>query len=199
MSNQLKHNWQALVIGGAAGVGKTTVARELAERCGATVLPTDAIWIALKAATDPSSYPELHRFDPPDDEWRNQRPEYWLERHIESADAISQAMDPAVEYYMWERWSVIIEGTWIAPAAAARWTRRYEGLRAVYIHEPEDLRTYLQARGISKDGRVRDHRGETFWHIGNWMREQAMAGGLPVVDVHPRETLAERVLEAASR
>ena len=186
-----ERGWTVLVIGGAAGVGKTTTARDLAARCGVSVLPTDAIWLALKAATDPTSHPELHHFDPPDAEWQGHKAEYWCERHIESAEAIGRAMDPVIEYYLLERWPVIVEGTWITPAAAARWSRQYEGLRAVFIHEPEDLRAHLLSRGA----RPR-HRGETFWLIGNWMREQAETNGLAVVNVQPRATLAERVLGA---
>ena len=176
-------------------MGKTTVARDLADRCGVSVLPIDAIWLALKAATDPASYPELHHFDPPDAEWQKHEPEYWRERHIQSAKAISQALDPVIEYYLWEGWPVVFEGTWITPTAAARWTRQHKGFRAVFIYEPEDLQTYLRSRGRE----LPDHRGETFWNIGNWMREQAMANGLDVVNVHPRDTLVERVLKAVSR
>ena len=194
LTGENRPGWKVLLLGGPAGVGKTTVARDLAARCGVSVLPSDAIWLALKAATDPASYPELHYFDPPDSEWRRFSAEYWCERHIESAKAISSAIDPVIEYYLWEGWPIIIEGTWITPAAAARWTRQYEGLRAVFIHEPEDLPAYLHSRG----NRCLDHRGETFWLFGNWVREQALANALPVVNVHPRDTLAERVLKAAS-
>ena len=185
--------WSVLLLGGAANVGKTTTARDLAARCGASVLPVDAIWYALKAATDPTSHPELHYFDPPDSEWRRFGAEYWCERHIRSAKAISLAMDPVIEYYLSERWPVIVEGAWITPADAARWSRQYEGLRAVFIHEPEDLRAYLLSRG----GQLPDHRGETFRLFGNWVREQALANGLAVVNVYPRASLAERVLAAA--
>ena len=188
-----------LAIGGAAGVGKTTTAREVAARLGVSVLPTDAIWYALKAATDSTSYPELHYFDPPDSEWREHSADYWCDRHIESAKAISSAMDPVIEYYLSERWPVIVEGAWITPMHAAHWSRQYEGVKAVFIHEPEDLPSYLLSRKITKEGQIRDHRGETFWLFGNWIREQALATGLTVVNVYPRKSLAERVLEAASR
>ena len=187
--------WKVLVIGGSANVGKTTVARDLAARYGVSVLPIDAIWYALKAATDPTSYPELHYFDPPDSEWRKFDAEYWCERHIESAKAISSAIDPVIEYYLLERWPVIVEGCWITPADAARWSSQYEGVHAVFIHEPEDLLAYLKSRG----NRCLDHRGETFWLFGKWVREQALGNTLPVVNVHPRDTLAERVLKAASK
>ena len=185
--------WSVLLLGGAANVGKSTTARDLAVRCGASVLPVDAIWYALKAATDPAVYPELHYFDPPDSEWRRFGAEYWCERHIRSAEAISLAMDPVIEYYLEERWPVIVEGAWITPADVARWSRQYEGLQAVFIHEPEDLRAYL----LSRWDQLTQHRGETFWLFGNWVREQALANGLAVVNVHPRTSLAERVLAAA--
>ena len=186
-------SWSVLLLGGAANVGKTTAARDLAERLGASVLPVDAFWYALKAATDPKFYPELHYFDPPDLEWRRLGAENWCERHIRSAEAISSAMDPVIEYYVSERWPVIVEGAWITPADAARWSRQYEVLRAVFIHEPEDLGTYLLSRGDP----LTEHRGETFWLFGNWVREQALANGLAVVNAHPQASLAERILATA--
>ncbi len=193
-SRENRPSWSVILLGGAANVGKTTTAKDLAARCGASVLPADAIWYALKAATDPTVYPELHYFDPPDSEWRRLGAEYWCERHIRSSKAVSLAMDPVIEYCVTERWPVIVEGAWITPDAAARWSSQHEGLRAVFIHEPEDLRAYLLSRGAQ----LPDHRGETFWLFGNWVREQALANGLPVVNVHPRASLAERVLAAAS-
>ena len=131
--------WSVLLLGGAANVGKTTTARDLAARCGASVLPVDAIWHALKAATDPASYPELHYFDPPDSEWRRLGAEYWCERHIRSADAISSAMDAIIEYYVSERWPAIVEGAWITPADAARWSRQYEACERCSSTSPKTL------------------------------------------------------------
>ena len=124
--------WTVLLIGGGAAVGKTTAAKAVAERCGVSVLPADAIWFALKAVTDPISHPELHYFDPTDEELALTT-QCLCERHVESAQAISKAMDPVIEYYLWERWPVIVEGAWITPLAASRWTRQNEGVRAVFI------------------------------------------------------------------
>ena len=191
-----------LVIGGSAAVGKTTAARAVAARYGVSVLPVDAIWFALKAATDPTAYPELHYFDPSDEE-RALPARRLCERHIKSAETISQTMDPVIEFYRYERWPVIVEGAWITPAAAARWSRQYEGLRAVFIHEP-DMDEVLAAMR-SRSGKLnatprKEGKGkglsEVLWLFGNWVREQALAEGLPVVDAPPRATLAERVLAA---
>ena len=91
------------VIGGSAAVGKMTVTRAVAARYCVPVLPVDAIWFALKAATDPTAYPDLHYVDPSDEECALPAGRL-CERHIKSAETISQTMDPVIEYYyLWER------------------------------------------------------------------------------------------------
>ena len=182
-------------------MGKTTAARAIAIRYGVTVLPVDVIWVALKAATDSASHPLLHYFDPSDEEMFGLTSERLCERHIKSAHAISQVVDPLIEYYLWERWPVVLEGAWITPSAAARWSREYDGVRSVFIHEP-DVDTILAAM-VSRSGRQhptpRQKVGsKVFWLFGNWVRERALADRLPIVDASPRATLAERVLAVAS-
>ncbi len=193
-----ERTWTVLVIGGGAAVGKTTVAATVASRYGATVLPVDAVWLALKAATTPDSHPELHYFDPSDKELALTA-ECLCERHRKSAEAISQALGPVIEYFLWERRPVVLEGAWITPAFAAHWTRQEEAVRAVFMHEP-DVGEVLEAMRARAGWQVSPPRqiklSEVCWLFGNWVREQALAEGLPVVDAPPRATLAERVLAA---
>ena len=191
------------MIGGSAAVGKTTAARAVAARYCVSVLPVDAFWLALKAATNSGSHPELHYFDPSDEGMFGLTAEYLCERHIKSAEAISQAMDPVIEYYLWERWPVIVEGAWITPAAARRWTRQSEAVRALFIHEPdmdEVLAAMIARSGKRNPTPRKKGKGlsEVLWLFGNWVREQALAERLPVVDTRPRTTLADRVLAATS-
>lgn len=188
--------WTVLAIGGGAAVGKTTAARAIGARYQASVLPIDAVWIALKAVTNTASHPELHYFDPPDSDFELPV-EQLCERHIRSAEAISQAMDPVIEYYLWERWPVVLEGAWITPAAARRWARRWDLLQAVFVHEP-DVEEVLAAM-LVRSGRRRPTRrkrvlSEVCWLFGNWVREQAEVEGFPVVEARPRATLTDRVL-----
>ncbi len=191
-----------LVIGGGAAVGKTTVARELAVRYRVSVLPIDAIWISLKAATDPTSSPEFHYFDPPQEELLKRTPEYLCDLHIKSAWAISETLDPVIEYLLWEQSPVILEGAWITPAVAGRWTKQYESVRAVFIHEPdvdEVLAAMLARSGERSPTHLKKVISKVCWLFGNWVREQALAERLPMVTAPPRRTLTERVLAAASR
>lgn len=190
--------WRAIVIGGGAAVGKTTVAKAVAAHYDAAVLPVDTIWVALKAVTNPASHPELHYFDPSDSDLELPS-EQLCERHIRSAEAISQAMDPVIGYYLWERWPVVLEGAWITPAAAGRWARSYESLHAVFVHEPdaeEVLAAMLVRSGRQRPTRRQRVLSEVCWLFGNWVRKQAEAEVSPVVEARPRATLTKRVLAA---
>ena len=198
LTGDSRRSWTVLVIGGGAAVGKTTAAIAVSTRYGVSVLPVDAIWFALKAVTNPASHPDLHYFDPSDEDLALTA-ERLCGRHIESAQAISQAMESVMEHYLCERWPVVLEGAWITPAVAGRWTRQYEAVRAVFIHEPdidEVLAAMLARSGGQNPTTRQEVLSEVCWLFGNWVREQALAEGFPVVDAPPRATLAERVLAA---
>ena len=185
-----------LVIGGGAAVGKTTVAAALAANHGASVLPIDAIWLALRAVTSQASHPDLHDIDLSVGEIM---PERGCEHDVKSAQAISKAMDPVIEYYLSEGRPVVMEGAWIAPSIAARWTRDCEGVQAVFIHEPEmdEVMASMIERSGTQGPRPRiELIAEACWLVGNWARESALAESLPVVYARPRERLADRVLAA---
>jgi predicted kinase len=197
-SKHEKRGWTVLVIGGGAAVGKTTAAAAVAAHYGATALPVDAIWVALKAVTTPQSHPQLHYFDPSAEELTI-APEALCERHIASAREISRAMDPVIEYLLWAGRPVVLEGGWITPAAARRWTQRYEAVRAVFIHQPREdavLAAMLERKGAQNPTPFTKANSRVCWLFGNWVREQALAEDLPVVSAAPRDTLVERTLAA---
>jgi len=53
-------NAKVVLIGGAPGVGKTTLSRAMAARLDATSLSVDDLLTAAKAVTTPASHPGLH-------------------------------------------------------------------------------------------------------------------------------------------
>lgn len=55
------HRWTVLLVAGASGIGKSTLARALAQRYGVPVTSGDDIVTAVLAMTDPSNQPVLHR------------------------------------------------------------------------------------------------------------------------------------------
>ena len=75
------HNWKVLLIGGSSGVGKTVVARELANYLSLSLLLLDDVRLALQQATSNETYPELHVFlNYETEHWRNSESIYanWI-------------------------------------------------------------------------------------------------------------------------
>jgi hypothetical protein len=58
--NNKDREWTVLIIGGASGTGKSTLAYEVAKFYGINVLEVDDIGQALKASTNKEIFPNLH-------------------------------------------------------------------------------------------------------------------------------------------
>jgi 2-phosphoglycerate kinase len=95
MLNGMSELPKVYLIGGAPGVGKSTLGRELATRIGQTSLSADDLLVAAKGVTTAQSHPGLHVMS------RLPYPEYFATSSVEQlkADATIQhdAMWPAIE------------------------------------------------------------------------------------------------------
>lgn len=67
MSDQ--HRWPVYLIGGASGVGKTSVSYRAARYLDVGITEIDDIHIALMRMTTPPDQPVLHYFQTHRDEW----------------------------------------------------------------------------------------------------------------------------------
>lgn len=119
---------RVFLIGGAPGVGKTTLGRSLAAKIGITSLSTDDILTAAKAVTTPASHPGLHVMSAvPSAEYFTNRT---LDQLEEDATAQHEATWPAIEKVIRSHatWgpSIVIEGWALSPARV-----RQLGLRNV--------------------------------------------------------------------
>jgi 2-phosphoglycerate kinase len=193
-------SWTVLLIGGGAAVGKTTVAKAIAQQHGTLVVPMDALWLALKAVTRFESHPELHYFDPSGEDLELP-PEVLCQRHVATAKAISSALDPVIEHFLWERQPVVLEGAWITPAAASDYVARDERVSAVFIHEPDRdaVLTAMRERASVASATARQSvLAEVCWRFGMWLREEAISHRLMVIEARPRATLPTRIMDALS-
>jgi len=86
---------KVMLVGGAPGIGKTTLGRALAARLETTSLSTDDLHAAAKAVTSPGSHPGIHVMArKPSVLYFTETP---AEQLIADADAQHEAMWPAVE------------------------------------------------------------------------------------------------------
>jgi 2-phosphoglycerate kinase len=204
--------WRVLLVGGSAGVGKTTAARELARRLSISVLLVDDVRLALQEVTTHVEQPDLHRF-------LSYEAEQWREPKSIHDDwiVVAQAMVPALKVIIAHHvvvggvGPIIIEGDGILPSLATQQSfselKHFQGLepaeavQAVFLVEGEEEQVWrnLAGRGRGFDEWATDEQrafAHASWLFGQWLAGEAEAHGLPVVAARPFETCAQRILAA---
>ncbi|WP_260868102.1 shikimate kinase [Streptomyces sp. SAJ15] len=183
-------DWRVLVVGGASGMGKTSVGRALARRYDVPVVEVDDIVEALLAVTLPEHLPEVHfwRTHP---EAARQTPESVVERQIAIAEALAPAIEAVVANHVGTDTPVILEGDYVLPRPATP-----KGpVRAVFLHEDDEGQVTANYLRREPEAGPQPHRARVSVLYGRWLAAQARAAGVPVVAPRPWEGLAGRVAE----
>ena len=63
VNDKLDRTWIVLLIGGASGTGKSTLAYQLGEYYGVNVMEVDDIHLAVEKVTAREDYPAIHYAD----------------------------------------------------------------------------------------------------------------------------------------
>lgn len=198
--------WEVLVILGASGVGKSTVAAEIARRRGVAWLQVDDLRLTLQfsSATLPERTDDLYFFERTPDIW--QRPVAELLRgFIRVAEVMAPAVRTVVHSHVLTNSPMVIEGDGILPALAEEPLLRplvQAGvIRFVGITTPdaEDIYHNLLARGrgiAAQRSTSGQRQAEANAAYGAWLESECRALNIPLVAPHPFQTLAERIREA---
>lgn len=190
-----------VVLSGAPGVGKSTLATRLAVRLGVErVVASDAIREVLRTVIPSAVLPELHvsTFEAADPH------EPPLTSFHRQARVVSNACAAVAARLVLEGMSVICDGVHLLPGAIrAELTRR--GATATIIEflvtldDEQEHRAQLQRRQARQPGRA-GHRHldlfETIRTIQSDLRSAAEREGVYVHDVSLRSTLTQRVVDA---
>lgn len=193
--------WQVLLLGGASGVGKTSVSYRLARHYRAGLTEVDDFQVVLEHMTDPAQYPVFHFWRTHTEEARRMEAEAQLAFFLRYASAIEEALALVVGNHIQTRMPVVLEGDFILPSLAVR--ARYgeepsDGqVRAVFLYEEDEeqiAQNYLQ-----RDGYEQPQRAHTSWRVSGWLRAEAERLDLPTVPARPRETVLDRLITAIDR
>ena len=194
--------WKVLLIGGHSGVGKTVVARQLAHRFGVALAEVDDFRLVLQRMTTPEQQPALHALLAAGS-GTDLAPTAVCDSLIAVAQVVSHALEIVVANHVATDTPTIIEGDGLLPAFAARrvFANRHVGasVRAVFLIEEDETRLFRSAaerrRGFELLTPAHQQRQvRVSWLYGQWLQQEAIRYGLPVVTPHPWETLAERVV-----
>src|SRR5215469_7022167 len=109
--------WQVLLIGGASGVGKTSVSYRIARHFGVGITEVDDFQVILERMTTPAEQPVLHY-------WRTHPEAANLpaEEIVKLTIAVGQVMAPALEAVIINHHEsqvpIVLEGDFILPVVA---------------------------------------------------------------------------------
>ncbi len=178
-----------ILVGGAAGVGKSRLAQALARRTASTVAQIDDLQTAIEVLVPAERLPEY--YEPSTTYLRTDSADE-INRAIEEIAAFfSPAVLAAISNRMESGTSTVFEGDFISPETAAQ--ARSSGVRSLFLLASEDeIRPNLARRdGHEQEGRARVSA----------LRSQRLGArcselGLPVLDAQPFETSLARACEA---
>jgi len=201
--------WEALLIGGVSGTGKSTVARQLGLRFGIPWLQVDLFRLAFQhsRALLPRGNDDLYLFWDNPGVWRLP-PERLRDGLVGTGEALSPAIAIATASQVDHAGPAIFEGDGILPAVAATPLLRERvasgQVALVFLVEPDEavLLGNMVARGRGMAARPEAERrteARAKWLFGQWLTAEAGRYGLPVVEPRPWATLTDRLLAALSR
>ncbi len=196
------HNWKVLLIGGSSGVGKTVVARELANYLSLSLLLLDDVRLALQQATSNKTNPELHVFlNYETEQWRNS--ESLCADWITVGQAMVKPLNAIINHHIIvpDVGAIIIEGDGILPIVSNYFLEPKDVCTVFIVEENEkQLLHNLQSRGRGfNDWDKMEQEGfaHASWLYGQWLAQEANKLEKPVINAQPQQTILERLLSIA--
>jgi 2-phosphoglycerate kinase len=190
--------WQVLLLGGASGVGKTSMSYRLARHYGAGLTEVDDFQIVLEGMTTPEQYPVLHYWRTHLEDARRMNDEEQVAFMRRYADLMARALTLVIANHIETRAPVVLEGDFILPALATEET--YADLpaggqvRALFLYEQDEeqiARNYLLRDGIEQR-----ERAHISWCVSEWLRQEARRLAVPSIPARPWDTVLQRAIAA---
>ena len=195
-----------ILLGGATGVGKSTIATMLANRLGITrVIPTDAIREVMRAMFSADLFPTLHTssFD------AARLVKHPLPRSAdpviigfgEQAHAVAVAIDALVNRAVEEGTDLILEGAHVVPGFVD--PKRYEGQAVVVpmvvtVDDEELHRSHFAMRAADTRSRPPERYLDFFDNIRKlqrYVKSLALQHGVPIVPSYNLDATLSHVID----
>jgi 2-phosphoglycerate kinase len=200
-----------VLIGGTTGVGKSTIATQLAARLGIVrTVATDAVREVMRALFSRELMPSLHASSFEAGAALREPPgrEAAIVGFREQTSAVAVGLHALVERAAMEGTSLVLEGAHIVPGFMdlTTWEDRILAVPVIVTVEDEDVhRSHFVARWVDQEGRPAQRYLDGFENIRRiqrFIKSQALSHGVPVIPNYSFDrslaTVIDLVMEKAT-
>ena len=179
-----------VLIGGTTGVGKSTLATQLATRLGIVrVVATDAVREVMRALFSRALMPSLHTSSFEAGSVLREPPsrDAVIVGFREQTAAVAVGVNALLERAAAEQTSLIIEGAHVVPGFVdpSRWQDRVLAVPLILTVEDDDAhRSHFAARAADHSGRAANRyltEFENIRRVQRYIKSQALSHGVPVL------------------
>ncbi|MEZ4606706.1 MAG: AAA family ATPase [Deinococcales bacterium] len=208
MMRRLRHSRKPLIIllGGTSGVGKSTLASELAYRLGiGRIVSTDALRQALRSLISAELSPILHsssfaawRTELLPGESEKVKAKRVLRAFQTQVQQVAKALDAVIERARDEGMSMLMEGVHVVPGFLNLSPLRGAVVVAIIISQSDEIRHQNNFRKRSSDSRKANDYLEHFQEIRilqDFITQQAKNKDIPVIDFNDLDSALEKALD----
>jgi 2-phosphoglycerate kinase len=201
-----------VLIGGATGTGKSTVATEVAYRLGITrVTSTDFVRQTMRAFFSPDFMPSIHHssFDAgtPLKSAEQEEVDPLLHGFLDQTRHVLVGVKASIDRALEEGWSMVLEGVHLVPGMLPPIENALVVQCVVVIDSEETHASHFWIRDLASNGMRRLDkyldRLSDIRYLQDYIVERAEKEGVPVIDNRRREeairAVMELVLSAADR
>lgn len=194
----MKPPFEVLLITGASGTGKTSIAYQLSALYQIGVVQVDDFQCLVEQATKESDYPVFHYWKKHFEEAVSQSFEKKLDIMISYGNQLSILMEDIISNHLDDNRPMILEGDFISIPLCRKFLDEKYGGRVKALLICENSKDQIIQNYVSREGSTQDDRAELSLRYNNWLQEQAQGTGIVTVDARPWDTLLQRSVSLIS-
>jgi 2-phosphoglycerate kinase len=184
--------WEVCLLGGASGMGKSSISYRLAQQFGVGITEVDDLYIAIEKMTTPEQQPLFHYWATHPEAMQMSAEEI-LELHLSVCRGMSPAFEGVIANHLESHTPVVLEGDYLLPELLAKFKGEVQG---VFLYEDDKdqlVSNYLTREPLEGP---QTGRAQVSWLYGQWLKADCERLGLTALPSRPWETTLERVIEA---
>ncbi|EKQ56160.1 MULTISPECIES: hypothetical protein [unclassified Clostridium] len=187
-------DWTVLFIGGASGIGKSSIAYEIARFYGVNVLEVDDVHLSVKTVTTKESFPAIHYWNTGVD-WKNIGVDGNVNWLIDVSKEMAPILKEIVNRHIEDKLPIIIEGDFIYPEFTISFNN--PEVKSIFVNE-SDINQILQNYLSREGGDLQHYRAEISIAYGKWITDTCNQNGIKVIESRPWDTILKRAIKSLS-